>query len=215
MNAQAKIDPVTQPSGFFAHPICYIGDYASVVRIVAKMPHIGEFIVIAESGVKVPTEVTKLKNVKVIRIRASGSWNSLFRQMADIEIAKAKGGYADTHDLMFLSFHSAHDISSAMKRHRAFAKLTCRELYYLSFIDNLDVPLDVIDHTLAMMPNVPSAIAYGDLSVEQRFILSEFEFSRFMRPVHCAESLDLLFKAIPFYERGNKLLAEMKLPASA
>lgn len=218
MNMQVILPKESKPSVFFDHPICYINDYAAVERIVEKMTNIRQFVVIAESGLKIPPKINqyiKDKRVQVVRIRASGSWNSLYRIIAEYEILKNNGSFTEVEDIMFLSFHSAHGISSAMKRHRAFAQLTCRELYYLSFIDNLDVPLEVIEHTLAIMPNVASSVAYSDLSIEQRFKLSAFEFSRYMRPVHCTESLDLLFKAIPFYERNQKPLAGMKSVVSA
>jgi hypothetical protein len=178
-----------QPLVFFDQPCIYIDSYDDVIRIVKKMTSVKEFIVIGESGMKIPTEVTRLgkeRNVKVVRIRSSGSWNSLYRLMHEVEMSKQKGGYSEASDLMFLTFHSAHAMSAAMKRHRAYARLTSRELYYLSVIDNMDISLDVIDHTLAMMPNVATSVNYIDLSVEQRFKLSAFEFCRYTRPVHCA-----------------------------
>ncbi|MNV96849.1 hypothetical protein D3C71_1918930 [compost metagenome] len=73
----------------------------------------------------------------------------------------------------------------------------------------METTLETIDHVLAMMPNVATSVSYLDLSVAQRFKLSAFEFCRYMRPVHCAESLDLLFKGVPFYEQSPVMMAEI------
>ena len=194
----------TQPSVFFNAPIVYLDDYDAVKRVVDKMTTVKEFIVIADSGTKTPPNIVKLgkeRNVQVIRIRSSGSWNSLYRRMAEIEKDRYnKVGYLEARDVMFLSFHSAHDISAGLKRHRTFNRLTCRELFYLNNVDDDYFPDEAFEKALAAMPNVATGVMYGDLNIEQRFKLSGFEFCRYLRPVHCPQSLEMLFNNVPFYE---------------
>lgn len=200
-----KANTTAQPLVFFDQPIIYIDDFDAVVREVNKLPEVKSFIVIAESGVKIPAAVTKLgkeRNIQVVRIRSSGSWNSLYRLMVEHENTRKGFMSAEDNDLVFLSFHSAHDISAGLKRHRTFNRLTCRELYFLNTIRDLDVPIHAIEGALSAMPNVATGVYYNNLSIEQCFTLSAFEFGRYIRPVHCPESLDMLLKALPFYEQS-------------
>lgn len=190
-------------SVIFGFPIIFVDDldtaYAAIDHVEGKFR---EFFLIGDSDhAKRPTKL-KDRPVTHFRIRSSGSWNSLFRKIGEIDSLRTEEGqYVDAFDLLIVSVHSAHDISSALKRHRAVNKITNREMHFLDTMDLPDNAAAVETLHLAMdaMPSMPVPILYSNLSIEQRFSLTSFEFSRFTRPIHCARSVADTINELPFW----------------
>ncbi|QTH80427.1 hypothetical protein PA10_00229 [Pseudomonas phage pPa_SNUABM_DT01] len=210
-----KKENIPNPRTFLGHPIVFVDSYEQVGRIVATQGHIGEFFVIGDNVKKPGAAVEAIFKdhfVKQFRIRSSGSWNSLFRAMADVDTAREDGThYSEARDLMFVSLHSPHDISSALNRHRALNNITCREMYWLDTIHLGEEADDLVDMALKTMPSVITPVRYSDLTIAQRFDLTAFEFARFMRPIHCVDSVDNSYKGAPFYP-DLVISGQFKLP---
>ncbi|MNO21506.1 hypothetical protein D3C76_112800 [compost metagenome] len=210
-----KNDNIPNPLTFLGHAIVFVETYDDVARIITKMPQIGEFFVIGDNAKKpgdAVTAVFKDRVVKQFRIRASGSWNSLFRAMADVHEARGVNGkYSKAGDLMFISLHSAHEISSALNRHRAVNNITCREMYWLDTIHLGEEADLLVDKALKAMPSVITPVRYADLTAQQRFNLTAFEFPRFTRPVHCVNSVDNTYNGSAFYP-DLEISKQFKLP---
>lgn len=191
------------PLTLLSHAIVFVSGYEQAVQVIEQNPDVKEFFLIAGSELNKKPVGLVGKNVKIFRIRPSGSWNTLFRAMAEVDAKRDenKGEYASGKDLMFVSIHTPHDISSALNRHRAVAQLSCREMHWL---DTLELPddcaaIETLDLALRNMPSVAAPVAYNRLSIQQRFDLSAFEFARFTRPIHCVKSVDRMYRGDPFY----------------
>lgn len=197
-----KNDNVAVPASLLSHPIVFVDSYDAALRVIESQKNkIKEFFLI--TGNEIPSKrVSGLpKNITVFRIRPSGSWNSLFREMAVVEGKREEGEYGMAGDLMFVSTHTPHDISSALNRHRAVNHISCREMHWLDTLEVSDkcAAVETLDIALRNMPSVPAPVQYSRLSIQQRFDLTAFEFARFTRPVHCVDSVDNAHKAKPFY----------------
>jgi hypothetical protein len=193
----------TVPLSLLSHAIVFVNDYEQAIQVIEKNPNVKEFFLIAGSELNKKTVGLSGKHVKIFRIRPSGSWNTLWRAMAavDAERGKDEGAYTSANDLMFISLHTPHDISSALNRHRAVTQLSCREMHWL---DTLDLPddcaaVETLDIAMRNMPSVPAPVPYNRLSIQQRFDLTAFEFARFVRPIHCVNSVDRMYRCEPFY----------------
>jgi len=202
-----KTQDNANPRTLLGHRIAFVTSYEEAADLINRNSNYGEFFVIGDNVRKVPTPIQTLfqeKRVRSFRIRVSGAWNNLFRAMGDVDgIRDAGEGYAEHTDLMFISLVSAHEISSALNRHRAVNNITCREMYWLDTIDLGEEADDAIELALRLMPSVLTPLAYKDLDVDQRFKLTSFEFSRFTRPFHCVTSVENSYKAAPFYTDPN------------
>jgi len=192
----------SRPLTFFSQPIVFVESYEQAKDVVERMSSIKEFFILTDNSSRPSSAVNavfKSRKGRVFRIRPSGSWNTLLRALGDVDADRVKGGYGESTDLMFISLLTAHDVSSALKRHRAVAHLSCREMY---FLDTISYPVsedDSIDLALRCMPSIPAPVQYQHLTVEQRFALSGFEFARFMRPIHCVNSVGKMQECRPFY----------------
>ncbi|MNN56215.1 hypothetical protein D3C81_1711320 [compost metagenome] len=58
---------------------------------------------------------------------------------------------------------------------------------------------DLVDMALKTMPSVLVPVRYHDLTIQQRFDLTAFEFGRFVRPIHCVHSVDNSYNGVAFY----------------
>lgn len=191
------------PLTLLSHAIIFVDSYAQAEAVVKRHEQVNEFFILGDNNARPNDAVRttfKARNARVFRIRPSGAWNTLFRAMADVESARAKNqGYANGRDLMFISLLSAADIASALKRHRAINTLSCREMYFLDTLDLGEADDDGIALALNCMPTVAAPVYYSNLTIQQRFDLSAFEFPRFTRPVHCVDSVRNMLDAVPFY----------------
>lgn len=219
-------DQHTNPLTFLSTAIVFVDSYAAAKGVMERNPDVKEFFIIADNSRRAEPEVAataSARNAKIFRIRPSGSWNQLFKAIADVETARGMGEYGDCKDLMFISLLSAHDISSALRRQRAVNQLSCREMYFLDTLKYGEEQDDAIELALRCMPSVPAPILYQNLSIQQRFDLSGFEFCRFTRPVHCVHSVTNMHDAIPFYtardfgdtyaEAGQPITAKLAVSA--
>lgn len=199
MNTQDNANPLT----LLGHAIVFLSSYEEAERLITRMPQVKEFFVIGDNVRKVPTPVQALfkeRNARTFRIRTSGTWNPLFKAMGDVDEIRSDGrNYTKTGDLMFISLLSAHEISSALNRHRAVSQITCREMYWLDTLSLGEEADDSIDLALRSMPSVLTPIAYKDLTAHQRFDLTAFEFHRFTRPIHCVDSVENSYNGVAFY----------------
>jgi hypothetical protein len=213
-------DNTVAPRSLLGHAIVFVEGYEQAIATMEKCSDVKEFFLIAGSEMSKKPAGMSSKNVKIFRIRPSGSWNTLWRAMTNVEVERAedKGAYASCKDLMFISILTPHDISCGLNRHRAVAHISCREMHWL---DTLELPddcaaIETLDLAMRNMPSVPAPVPYGRLSIQQRFDLTSFEFARFTRPVHCVNSVDRMQRGEPFYvdiPTGPTYLAS-RLPAS-
>lgn len=201
MNAQEPTLPLT----LMGHQILFVESYDHAAALVNRSPAVKEFIVIGDNVSRVPTAhqtLFKARGAKTFRLRNSGTWNPLFTAMGRIEDIRSTGDkYTEVGDLMFISLLSPHDISCALKRHRAVTQITCREMFWLDSMSFGEDQDDIIDLTLRSMPSVAVPVSYKDLTDHQRFELTAFEFARFTRPIHCVQSVNSTYKGTPFYTR--------------
>jgi len=190
------------PRTLFSQPIVFVDSFEQAMETVQAYSAVEEFIIISDNTRR-PADTCKnlfkQRNAQVFRIRPSGVWNTLLRSIGEVETARAKGGYPECHSLMFISLISPQDIASALKRHRAVANLSSREMFWLDTLKFGQENDDVIELALRTMPTVPAPVHYKNLTVQQVFDLSGFEFSRFTRPIHCVTSVTNMLEAYPFY----------------
>lgn len=201
MNTQEPTLPLT----LIGHAIVFVDTYDRAARVVNDHPHVKEFVIIGDNVSRVPAAhqtLFKARGAKTFRLRNSGTWNPLFTAMGRVEGIRSTGdNYTEVGDLMFISLLSPHDISCALKRHRAVTQITCREMFWLDSLSFGEDQDEIIDLTLRSMPSVAVPVSYKDLSDFQRFELTAFEFARFTRPVHCVQSVNSTYKGTPFYTR--------------
>ncbi|MCY1290577.1 hypothetical protein D9M68_19170 [compost metagenome] len=191
------------PLTLLGHAIVFVSSNEQAIAVMEKNSNVKEFFLIAGSEMSKKPAGLLNKNVQIFRIRPSGSWNTLWRAMANVDIERGKneGAYASSGDLMFISILTPHDISCGLNRHRAVNQLSCREMHWL---DTLELPddcaaIETLDLAMRSMPSVPAPVAYSRLSIQQRFDLTAFEFARFTRPIHCVKSVDRMYRNEPFY----------------
>lgn len=199
MNTQDNANPKT----LLGRAIIFVTSYEEAAKLIERLPHVKEFFVIGDNVRKVPTPVQTLfkeRNVRPFRIRTSGTWNPLFKAMGEVDEICGKGlNYTNVGDMMFISLICAHEISSALNRHRAVSQISCREMYWLDTLDLGEEADESIDLALRSMPSVLTPIAYKDLTAQQRFNLTAFEFARFTRPIHCVDSVENSYNGVAFY----------------
>ncbi len=202
MSNQANAVPRT----LFSQPIVFVETFEQAVETVQAYSTAEEFFIISDNNRRpnaAENAVFRDRNATVFRIRPSGVWNTFLRQVGKVETARAAGGYPECHSLVFISLLPAAEIASALKRHRAVTNLSSREMYWLDTLKFGETYDDVIELSLRTMPNVPAPIHYKNLTVQQVFDLSGFEFSRFTRPVHCVKSVSNMMEAFPFYTSNS------------
>lgn len=190
------------PGTLLSQPIVFVTSYEEAAEVVRQRHEFDEFFVIGDNSSKPSSNVSvafKERNVRLFRIRPSGVWNVLLRAVGDVEVARHSGQYPDATSLMFISLIPAADIAAALKRHRAIAHISSREMYWLDTLKFGEEYDDIIELTLRSMPSVPAPVMYCNLTVEQIFDLSGFEFTRFARPLHCVTSVTKMLEASPFY----------------
>lgn len=198
-----KTQDNANPKTLLGHAIVFVASYEAAAELVKRMPAVKEFFVIGDNVRKVPTAAQALfkeRKVKPFRIRTSGTWNPLFKAMGEVDDTRATGAnYTQTGDLMFISLLTAHEISSALNRHRAVSQISCREMYWLDTLSLGEEADESVDLALRSMPSVSTPIAYKDLTAQQRFDLTAFEFHRFTRPIHCVDSVENAYAGVAFY----------------
>jgi hypothetical protein len=199
MKTQDNANPLT----LLGHAIVFVTSYEEAANLIQRMPNVKEFFVIGDNVRKVPTPVQALfseRKARPFRIRTSGTWNPLFKAMGEVDEIRGESiNYMKAGDLMFISLLSAHEISSALNRHRAVSQISCREMYWLDTLSLGEEADESVDIALRSMPSVLTPIAYKDLTAQQRFDLTAFEFARFTRPIHCVDSVENSYKGVPFY----------------
>ncbi|MNM23081.1 hypothetical protein D3C81_334710 [compost metagenome] len=199
MNNSDNANPLT----LLGHAIVFVASYEEAAELMKRMAQVKEFFVIGDNVRKVPTTVQALfkeRKARPFRIRTSGTWNPLFKAMGDVdETRSTSANYTKCGDLMFVSLLSAHEISSALNRHRAVSQISCREMYWLDTLSLGEEADESIDLALRSMPSVLTPIAYKDLTAQQRFDLTAFEFARFTRPIHCVDSVENSYNGVAFY----------------
>ncbi|MNB61089.1 hypothetical protein D3C87_885620 [compost metagenome] len=198
-----KTQDNANPKTLLGHAIVFLASYEEAADLITRLPAVKEFFVIGDNVRKVPTPVQTLfkeRKARPFRIRTSGTWNPLFKAMGEVDETRSTGeNYTTTGDLMFISLLSAHEISSALNRHRAVSQITCREMYWLDTLRLGEEADEAVDIALRSMPSVVTPIAYKDLTAQQRFDLTAFEFHRFTRPIHCVDSVENSYNGVPFY----------------
>ncbi|MNX55389.1 hypothetical protein D3C86_861520 [compost metagenome] len=198
-----KTQDNANPKTLLGHAIVFVASYEAAAELIKRMPDVKEFFVIGDNVRKVPTSVQTLfkeRNARPFRIRTSGTWNPLFKAMGEVDDVRAEGvKYGKAGELMFISILSAHEISSALNRHRAVSQISCREMYWLDTLSLGEEADESIDLALRSMPSVLTPIAYKDLTAQQRFDLTAFEFARFTRPIHCVDSVENSYNGVAFY----------------
>lgn len=190
------------PRTLLSQPIVFVTSYDEALQVVNQRQEFDEFFVIGDNSSRPATHVVaglKARNARTFRIRTSGPWNTLLRAMGDVEAARHNGEYPAATSLMFISLIPAADMAAALKRHRAIAHLSSREMYWLDTLKYGVEHDDIIELTLRSMPSVPAPVMYSNLTVEQVFDLSGFEFTRFARPLHCVTSVTKMLEVSPFY----------------
>ena len=196
---QEQANPLT----LLSHAIVFVDSYEKAEAVVNNQGQVKEFFILGDNNKRPSAAINatfKKRNVRVFRIRPSGAWNALFRAMGEVEQARERNhAYGQAGDLMFISLLPAAEIASALKRHRAVNHLSCREMYFLDTLDLGEADDDGIALALKCMPNIPAPIHYNNLTIQQRFDLTSFEFPRFTRPIHCVDSVANMQDCVPFY----------------
>lgn len=198
------VENLITENALISHPLVYVDDYAQAEQVI-RNSKCKEFVVLANNAGKrsLNEQNTGGKKVTLIRLRPSGSWNTVFRHLAGVVEARDGGQYGNATDLMFVSLLDSHDIASALRRHRTTQTLSCRELYFLESLKCGTECDPAIDLALGLMPNTPVPISYRSLSIAQQLSLTAFEFTRFTKPVHCVESTKNMHENVPFYSQVN------------
>jgi len=194
------------PLTLLSQAILFVDSYEQARLLIERNADVREFIIIADNNSKAPAPISavfKARNAKVFRIRPSGTWNQLIKAMGEVEAAREQGQYGASKDLMFISLLSSHDIACALRRHRATTAISCREMYWLESLTLGVEHDDAIELALRLMPSAPAPIAYQNLTIQQRFDLTAFEFGRFTRPIHCVKSVANMLDGTPFYTSRN------------
>lgn len=181
---------------FFSYAYSVKNSPEEALTFMAHIPANAEVIVLQDSGKPQHPALKKAVAAtggKILRVRTSGPWNNVWRFIQQVEQARDEGNrYRDGASIWFVSLIPTAEIAAALKRHRAVAKLTNREEFFLKTLRFGEENDEVIAMTLGQDVGYLTDRNYKDLSIPEVFDLSAFEGQRFLRPVHDVRTCALI-----------------------